>query len=407
MINDEQKKVIDSKDRFLFLLACAGSGKTRVIVEKIKKHLVEGVLPEHILAITFTKKSAEEMKQRVNHIDVRIHTFHQLAHIELQKHADYPYQISEQTHLIFRETDLLSISLYKNSMFKHQKPLVYKRYKNHMEKHHLKDFDDLLIDYLSLPKKIHEQFRYVFVDEFQDTNRLQYEMLKKMIHKDICVLAVGDPDQSIYRFRGAEDKIIETYIKDFDATIHTLTYNYRSSPQIVHHANRLIARNNQKFKKKMIAMKDENGVVEKLTFKDMLEEAEYISNHIKALKMNKVKPHNIAIIYRNHHRSNDVRFVFRKHHILYTDEEKKEGHINLMSIHQSKGLEFDTVFIIGLEQNEIPSRHTKTNEALKEERRLLFVGITRAQRNIYVTHVVYGDLGIHQKASTFVKDCGF
>lgn len=407
MINEAQKKVIDSNDRFLFLLACAGSGKTRVIVEKIKRHLNEGVAPDQILAITFTRKSAEEMRLRIQNDQVHVHTFHSLAHHQLQTSCGIDYQIADEKSLPFNKDQLLQISLFKNGMGRVRKPWVYHRYQHHMKQHRLKDFDDLLIDYMTLPKTKRSTYTYVFIDEFQDTNPLQFEMLRTMIHPKIHVLAVGDPDQSIYRFRGSDETVIDTYLKTYGATLHTLTYNHRSTPVIIDLANRLIRHNHTKFKKTMVAYRKDQGYIKVLKHHDLKSEAESIIDHLKKAIRRGVKSHHVAIIYRNHHRANEIRFQLRKSHLRYTEGEPMIDAFQLMSIHQSKGLEFEMVMIIGMESGEIPTRHTKTSKAMFEERRLLFVGITRAKHTLYLSWVRHGDLNRYQKVSRFMKDCGF
>ena len=129
MLNDEQRKVVESIDPFIFLLAGAGSGKTRVIVERIKRHIKEGVDPKQILAITFTRKASLEMKERLNHVDVSVHTFHQLAYIILKDILKKTFVLVDEKAIeTYTEEQLLSIARYKNSLFKTKKPRSFCRH---------------------------------------------------------------------------------------------------------------------------------------------------------------------------------------------------------------------------------------------------------------------------------------
>jgi DNA helicase II / ATP-dependent DNA helicase PcrA len=174
-VNDEQKKVIDAKENFLFLLAGAGSGKTRVIVEKIKILVNEGADPKKILAITFTRKSAQEMVERIGNIEVNIHTFHQLCLSQIKKDFNYDFNILEEQKINFTKLQCLKISLYKNSLYRTRKPFFYNAYERALKESNLKDYDDLLIDFFKKNKKNCEIFDHIFIDEFQDTNLLQFD----------------------------------------------------------------------------------------------------------------------------------------------------------------------------------------------------------------------------------------
>ena len=408
-LNDEQKKVIESKDRFLFLLAGAGSGKTRVIVEKIKYLIKNGINPHHILAITFTRKSAFEMKERVNMDEVAIHTFHQFCLLKL-KDFTYNYNMVDDEKIPFNQEQSLKITRYKNSLYRKRKPFIYDKYQSYLKINQLKDFDDLLHDFIDLiqSKKYRPTYLYIFIDEFQDTNLLQYEVLKRLISKDTKVLAVGDPDQSIYAFRGAHSTIISKYIKDYKAKIYTLQTNYRSSPEIIKYANRLIAFNNRKFKKSLCTFNPSSKLPDIYRHINETQESLWLIEHMKSLFKEGIKHHQIAILYRNHHRSYELKYQLDELDFPYMSEHQtsSQNGIHLLTIHQAKGLEFDIVYIIGLEKNALPSSHVHTQSHIDEERRLMFVAMTRAKIRLILSYVMFDSFGQLKKPSIFIKECG-
>ncbi len=411
ILNEMQKEVVYSNERFLFLLAGAGSGKTRVIIERIKHLINQGVSVDEILGLTFTHKAAKEMVERINQKDVQLYTFHQFALKSLKSMTHYPYQIYIEEDQLFTKEQHLAITKYKNSYFKTKKPKCYDAYQLQLSTYHKKDFDDLLIDFYHLLDKrsIKLNYRYIFVDEFQDTNFLQYMTLKKLIKKDTHVLCVGDPDQSIYQFRGAQAKIINQYIKDYQAKIIKLTINYRSNATIVEHANRLIKRNYRTLKKDLIPHDESTQHIKSYMFMYIEDEAMAILKWIKSYMNQGVKPHEIAILFRQHHRSFYLIQTFKKYGFSYYKEkvlEHEQSHIQCLTIHQAKGLEFEVVIILGLESYTFPSNHTHQKELLDEERRLMFVAMTRAKKHLIFTHIRYNSYMQRQKPSLFIKEAG-
>lgn len=412
MLNDEQRKVVESIDPFIFLLAGAGSGKTRVIVERIKRLIEMGVESNKILAITFTRKASHEMKERLNQDRVSIHTFHQLAYIILKEKLKKNFSlVDEKTLIHYTDEELLRIARYKNSMLKSKRPRAYDKYQEELKRNDLFDFDDLLLE---LQKALRTEptllfYEYIFVDEFQDTNLLQYDLLKKMTSKKTKVFAVGDPDQSIYQFRGATPQIIDHYIKEFNAKVYELKLNYRSDKQIIYVANRLIKHNNRQFKKELIPTKKHQGVVESYKFKTDQSEAEFIIKLIEKLQSKMVPLHEIAILYRNHYRAYQIMLKLHDRQIpffLSNDNDDVKYRIQLMTIHQAKGLEFDHVVIIGCENELIPSRKFNLKSYVEEERRLLFVGMTRARHILYLTHIIHDSENHHFTSSVFILESG-
>jgi len=396
LLNEKQKKVVYTNKRFLFLLAGAGSGKTRVVVERIKYLLSINVREDAILALTFTKKATIEMKQRINHETLEVHTFHGFALSCLKERRQYDYNIINPDQLDVSHKDVLNITLYKNSLYKTQKPKAYDYYQEQLKNLNGKDFDDILLDFYQYLKNHDLIYQYIFIDEFQDTNELQYLILKKLIDNKTSVLAVGDPDQSIYQFRGANVDIINRYIKDYQADIGILDLNYRSSPQIIKIANLFIKQNLSIFKKNLIPFHEENYEVKKIIFNDLNEEADYMIKQYRLFVSKGVLPNHIAVLFRNQQRSYALKQYMKKAYI-----DAYEG-IQLMTMHQAKGLEFEVVFILGLEQGEMPSSYTSKYMTLEEERRLMYVAMTRAKKYLYLTYVKH--TSSYKRKSIFFKN---
>lgn len=266
-LNSQQQRAVGAGDGPLMIVAGPGTGKTKTLTARIA-HLVESgkAAPEQILALTFTKKAAEEMRTRVSSLlegtgVPKISTFHALCHellgsetpfvsdaqrLQIIKNLSRPKSLKS---LSARELGLL-ISRAKNKVAIDDLDIakVVTRYNQALKEENVHDFDDLLLETHQLLQEdeparqaAQNRYRYILVDEFQDTNLLQYELLRQLLsHENICV--IGDPYQSIYGFRGASGTIFEQFAADF--TNHqaiTLTTNYRSAPQVVRLSNALFA----------------------------------------------------------------------------------------------------------------------------------------------------------------------
>ncbi|MFM7150893.1 MAG: ATP-dependent helicase, partial [Gemmataceae bacterium] len=287
-LNEAQKEAVTHVDGPLLILAGAGSGKTRVITRRVAYLLHMGVHPANILAITFTNKAAGEMRQRIDSLvpghRIWISTFHAMGARLLRQYAerlglDRDFTIYDQTDrlkMIKRamedaqvSTDRLtpesvmnSISKAKNQLlsperFGHQArdffsmnvAKVYGVYEQRLREANALDFDDLLYwpaqalkNDAELRQELDARFRYVLIDEYQDTNQAQYQIARKLSidHPNLCV--VGDPDQSIYKFRGSDIRNILDFEKDYpQAKVLTLALNYRSTQSILACASGLIS----------------------------------------------------------------------------------------------------------------------------------------------------------------------
>lgn len=376
MLNINQTKAVMANDRFIFLLAGAGTGKTTVIVNRAKRLIELGY--NKILLISFTKKSAESLKRRIGTEDpnVMTSTFHGFCYQALKD--SYELEIIREEQLLengFTMSEIKEIDVLKRNQ---SKSSLLKRYDEFLKENKLFDFTDLEILMLKKMKadrkfatQIKEKFDYIFIDEFQDTSKIQYELIKTLKTDKNSFFCVGDPDQSIYSFRGASKKVIDTYLSEFKASLYLLDLNYRSSIEIIRLSNNLIKHNQNRFSKELACFIREKGNVILKYFKEHEKKNTYILNEIRNLLNKGIKQEQIAILYRNHSVANKLKNV-----LFETYYER----IVFMTIHQAKGLEFKVVFLIGLNESILPMKDSD----VEEERRLMFVGVTRAERYLYL-----------------------
>lgn len=364
----EQQSIITDLSKHLVVIAGAGTGKTTVLTEKIKYLINNNIKPNKILAITFTKKAANEMKLRINNEEVLVYTFDAYCYSLLKNQIDIEII---KDNIPFYKKEVLSFHLYDANLKVHKKPSKYNDYINYKLKNQVYDFNDL--EYLALNQLNNQAFDYILVDEFQDTNMLQFEVLKALIKPNTKTMVVGDPDQSIYKFRGAYPNIFNDYIKHYNANILTLTNNYRSNKKIIQSANNLVAKNKDRIKKTLIAYNENLGVIALNIFNEDILEARFIINKYETLKKQGYK--SFAILYRNHSMAYTIKLMLLN----------LNHNISLLTIHEAKGLEFDVVFLIGLNKNLFPSTNIINNLMLEEERRLMFVAVTRAKYELYLT----------------------
>ncbi len=366
LLNEEQKKAIEHINGPLLIIAGAGSGKTRVLTYRYA-HLVMNysISFENILAITFTNKAADEMKERISkllNLDVSpkwISTFHSSCVKILRIHGHLIgfknnftiYDQSDSLKLIrncMRENDVdlkqyspkrfqAHISSLKNmrvspgealeiaeSFFDVKVAEIYTSYQKKLILSNSMDFDDLLIRTVELLETSDQaleywskKFQYIMVDEYQDTNLVQYKLIELLSsrHKNLCV--VGDSDQSIYAFRGADIRNIEEFEKDFtNSTIITLEKNYRSTQKILDIANAVIS-NNPRKKEKNLWTDNEDGLdVNVLKFNSEREESRWIIQEISNI-LNKGEFNEVAIFYRTNNQSRIFEEELRKQSLNY------------------------------------------------------------------------------------------
>ncbi|RXJ87410.1 ATP-dependent helicase [Arcobacter sp. CECT 8985] len=360
-LNESQKDAAQHIDGSLLILAGAGSGKTKTITTRLAYLISIGIDPASILTLTFTNKAATEMRDRAySLIDPSmlntpplLCTFHKFGLLLLKF---YMKELNRNNNFIIIDTDdkkrilksidkelslpLLAseISKYKNSILSpteakaaaqlkmyQQIADVYEKYENYLEKNNLVDFDDLLLlpyKILSKNKKLAEEisqkYQYIMVDEYQDTNELQYKLLRKLCctHNNLCV--VGDDDQSIYGWRGATIKNILNFTEHFDNTkVVKLQENYRSTNTILDHANQLIEHNRDRLGKTLVGTREKGNSIKVYESSDENEETRKIVEDIKSLIASGEKASNIAILFRVNALSRSLEEGFNKAGLAY------------------------------------------------------------------------------------------
>jgi DNA helicase-2/ATP-dependent DNA helicase PcrA len=553
-LNKEQIQAVKHYQGPSIILAGAGSGKTRVLTSKvlnlIKNH---NVPPTQILMVTFTNKAAAEMKSRVDMKLGFMGTFHSLGVRILRSHAFAAgldpnfviYDSNDQEDVIkevLKKLDmgrkytpsfllnkisaakdqLISPEKYKELFTDYTSDIVgnvYKKYHAYLERNNAVDFDDLLyrtvnlfIEHPEILDEYQEKYKYVLVDEFQDTNFAQYYLTRLLGKKYQNVTIVGDFCQSIYSWRGAEIKNLEKFEKDFDnVQIFNLTQNYRSTQRILNFAYDVISKNQTH---PILELFTDNKQGEDVVINELENEqyeALFVAQEVKRLIQNGYSYNDIAVLYRINAQSRTIEEALLNYSIPYTlvggtrfyerkeikdilsyvrlivnpldeislkrvlkigklrydgfkkayqelkerstelttseiideilqktryidlyhendpedlarlenikelrsvainfakindfleqialveseyseNEKMKKGEkgLTLMTLHQAKGLEFKSVFLVGIEDGILPhSRSVEDLYQLEEERRLFYVGITRAREKLYLTH---------------------
>ncbi|NTW70902.1 MAG: DNA helicase PcrA [Eubacteriaceae bacterium] len=368
-LNERQKKGVLATDGPVLILAGAGSGKTRTIIHRIAYILQQNkAKPWEILALTFTNKAAEEMRNRIREMnieganDIWMSTFHSMCAKILRFHCNLigydrnyviydtsdvktviknclqalaldekMYSVSAMISRIsdLKEKGILPEEFLKQSAGDYREEKIagiYEMYQKTLYSNNAMDFDDLLLNTVRLFEKnpdileyYQNKFKYVVVDEYQDTNPIQYkltEMLAKK-HRNICVC--GDDDQSIYAFRGADIKNILDFEKNYpEAAVIKLEQNYRSTPNIIEAANNVIQNNAKRKDKQMWTDKLEGEIIECHQLNDERDESNFISGEIKKLvKTGKYDFKDIAVLYRTNAQSRVFEESFIAAHIPY------------------------------------------------------------------------------------------
>ncbi|MGE5299353.1 MAG: ATP-dependent helicase [Acidobacteriota bacterium] len=365
-LNPRQKEAVTRPDGPLLVLAGAGSGKTRVITMRTAYLVHTGVKAGSVLAVTFTNKAATEMKERVRSM-VRgengspvIATFHSLCLRILRReieHLGYRkdfsiYDTSEQVSLLrnilsdikfcdksFKAESILErISRTKNDFrppeivspedpVQEASAILYPKYLEALKSLNALDFDDLLLltlklfrEHPSVLEQYRERFRYIMVDEYQDTNRVQYEFIKLLAgeRKNLCV--VGDDDQSIYGWRGANLGNILDFGKDFPGTVTVrLEQNYRSFGNILQAANGVIKNNRKRMEKSLWTEKGSGPMVNVTKALDTEDEADWVADRISMLQFEKnIRYEDFAVIYRTNTLSRPFEEALRRKRIPYS-----------------------------------------------------------------------------------------
>lgn len=344
--NEAQTQAIQHTDGPCLVLAGPGSGKTLTIVNRVK-YLIEKqkVRPEEILVVTFTRFAAAEMKSCLclvmgkRDLPVTVGTFHGIYYgilkwayrmnqenilSETEKYQILRGVINKERMEIFDEEDFIQdiaaeIGKVKNNRIPLEEFVsekcsadafrnIYRNYEQHRKELKKIDFDDMLVLcyelFRSRPDVLaqwQKKFRYVLIDEFQDINRIQYDVIRMLAQPENNLFVVGDDDQAIYGFRGADSELMLGFGKDFpDAKQILLGMNYRSTANIVQNSLKLIENNVERYSKKLEANREGGSCLHIQEVKDPVEEAEYVLEEIQKCKENGIKEEEIAILFRVH-----------------------------------------------------------------------------------------------------------
>ncbi len=371
-LNSEQLEVVYAGEGPLLVIAGAGSGKTRTLTYRVSRLIEDGVDPSEILLLTFTNKAAREMLSRVEQlvtIDTRRiwgGTFHATGNRLLRRYAEplgyrsnftilddedakemmesavsslgiktlekrfpkgdvlldiHSFVINTRTPLeLHLEENFPHFALYREEMVG-----VFRRYRERKREANAMDFDDLLINWKALLEDhpeiagaLKRKFRYILVDEYQDTNKLQAEIVDAMSEVRRNVMVVGDDAQSIYSFRGASFENILTFPLRFpDTQIFKLETNYRSTRQILELANHSIERNRFQFRKELRAVRGDGPEPAMVGVDDVFEQATFVAQRILELRDEGEKLSDIAVLYRSHYQSLELQMELTRRLIPY------------------------------------------------------------------------------------------
>lgn len=375
-LNDAQKEAVLKLDGPLLILAGAGAGKTKTITHRILNLIKNGINPSNILAITFTNKAAKEMRERVEKLltedrDVNLpisiyerpflSTFHALGvHIIRENHtllglprhfaiydrseslssiknavkdAGYdPKQFEPSKYLSIiskRKGDGVNLNQFENedrSSFTDKILFdIWTRYERDLRENKALDFDDLLLKTFTLLKnnnevlkKYQDIWKYIHIDEYQDTNRIQYDLAKLLAEKTKNICAVGDIDQSIYSWRGADFKNIMRFEKDYpDTKVILLEENYRSTKNILKAANTIISKNTLRKEKNLFTSNEDGEKITVYGAYDEADEARFVSEKSRSLINKGTKATEIAVLYRANFQSRALEEAFLEKSVPY------------------------------------------------------------------------------------------
>jgi len=470
-LSNEQKRVLTSiKGQFL-VIAGAGSGKTRTIVYRTSLLLELGIRPEKILMITFTKKAALEMKERVEELlnkkmeNLEISTFHSFCARQITKEKNFfnieklnildektKYnkikELIEKHHIKkikripfpsvkrvgellnkekFQDTSIENLLTDREKLYQMEIFQVIAKYLEFKREYKLFEFDDLLDVFIEGMEKnenfrntIQEKYEYIVVDEYQDSNIQQRKLLKNLVGNNGNLMVVGDDYQSIYGFRGANFENILRFSEDFPKSrLIKLETNYRSTDEIIKYCNKISKRFLLSYNKIAKGIGKTSSYPYIYSFKTKEKEARFIREKIANLLASGIKIDDIAILYRNKFvvihilkelEKNNIKYYLKKtedtnddtNNTLSNDDENKDK-LTVLSVHSSKGLEWDYVFMPAMLEGIFPSGDTQ--DIIEEEKRLYYVGCSRAKSTLYLTYpeFFYEKTGFYSIKSRFLE----
>ncbi len=458
-MTDSQFDAVRSDTRHLRILAGAGTGKTRVLTHRIAYQInAIRIEPEHSLCLAFTNKAATEIKRRMGEMGeaslVETGTFHSIAYRQVKARwndlgiRDEPDLVSNQGSYLsrilpksFNNTErnfILSeiswatarrisaddyISEAGNAERLDIIPFAsvaeyFRKYSELKRKENKIDFDDIIqlaIEFLAEDPNYaaarHWKFRDLFVDEFQDVNPLQFALLQAWLGPTSSLTVVGDPCQAIYSWNGADSRFLNDFEKYFhDSQTITLKDNFRSSPEILALSSSILPT------MESLNPKMQSGRLPTIRAElNEYEEARSVASLVKELAIGNITLGDQAVLVRTHAQIPPIAEVFKdqdiKFRVASDDSESGAGagsgdEVEILTLHAAKGLEWKIVHLCGVEEGFHPIAHANTELALGEERRLFFVGLTRAEEELHISWARNRSLGSKRsrKPSTYIKE---
>ena len=366
LTSEQQKVAFEQLDKNILVVACPGSGKTTTIITRIKYLLDQGVPEESIILTTFTRNSANDMRDKLFDImgyktNIIVGTIDSISKM---------YTDPEYASLDAAAGGEIDVSEYSKRFL----AMIQKR------------------------PTFFSTFKYMFIDEIQDINEIQFNIIDMFYKNGVYIIGIGDDSQNIYEFRGSDIKYILNFQKHFKNSIcHMLTNNFRSTPEICSVANASITKNTYKIDKKMVSGNGMSGEKPYVgTFNTTNEQYDFVVQKILNYLHMGVKEEAICIMSPVNKPLLEINIVCKRHNLktFYSNSQESQvniGNITLNTIHKSKGLEWQIVFLIGMtdQQNKNTIEFNKNDKAkqkklIEANRRLFYVGITRAKKNLYI-----------------------
>ena len=450
-MNPFQGKAIHHKGKHLLIVAGPGTGKTHTLTYRIAQIVRELPDDKKVLAVTFTNKAAQEMRDRLKNRlacdeeRVDIGTFHSFSLQLLRQFVNYTalpedFEVASledianlaksiwpDKKISGRKMSLEKISQWKSALPSENPPEDVKFYNQKLRDRKWLDFDDLLWETLQLLQEnskilsaVHMTYPYIFVDEYQDINAIQHTLLKTLVGQDGRMTAIGDPNQAIYGFRGSDVRFFEKFKTDFPGAVTlTLSENYRSAPNILSASGQVIAKSGTKVSELTAKIYAQGYLTIHQAATDKAE-AEYVVHQIEKMvggtsmfsrdsgrvageQESRHSFGDIVVLYRLNNQRLALQEAFERSgipfHIVGTKSQDAKNDVCpsraeeitfeaekviLMTLHAAKGLEFPVVFIVGCEKNILPLDLEHMAGDKEEERRLLYVGMTRAKERLYL-----------------------
>lgn len=430
-LNPQQLRAVETTSGPMLVLAGAGTGKTRVITARIARLIRDGVAPEQILAVTFTRKAAHEMRERVRNLlggrtnGLTICTFHALGYRILReqsarKSAGDAFRVLRETEQLrvvstaLRELNsghdaegvLCAISIAKNAgvgpadyrrnvsgEFQQVVADVYARYQATLDDGRTIDLDDMVLQPVQIlaadmnaRRQYQQRWRYVLIDEYQDTNEGQDQLTALLLDGERNVCVVGDDDQSIYGFRGADVERIRNFAGRLTGTnIVKLESNYRSRWPIIALANAVISQAEGRVAKTLVCETGDGPPVVCAVLPDEDQEREFIVDQVRRAAAT-TGWSSIAVLLRVRQLVSSFCSEFARCGIPCASASSEVSGVTVTTLHQAKGLEFPFVVLPAMEDGILPHiRSENDRAAAEEERRLCYVGITRARERLVIT----------------------